>query len=111
MGIYEKIINSFKDVKEKISKDSPTNESVSSALAAELTLISTLLIAAIMLRRLNIILTVVMVLGLGLLLITNMPLISKIKKEQDDSLEKMMFYVVLTLGILITLIYWGTSNV
>lgn len=105
------IVNSFKGVTEKVVKDSATNESVSSALTAELTLISTLLIAAIMLRHFNIPLTVIVVLGLGLLLITNMPLIPKLKKEQDDSLEKMMFYAILTLGILITVIYWGTTNV
>jgi len=59
----------------------------------------------------NIILAVIIVLGLGLFLITNMPLIPKIKREQDDSLEKMMFYTILTLGILITVVYWGTTNV
>ena len=110
MRLYDMIVNSL-DVKKKTIKDSATNESVSSALAAELTLISTLLIAAIMLRHFNTILTVIIVLGLGLFLITNMPLIPKIKREQDDSLEKMMFYTILTLGILITVVYWGTTNV
>ncbi|MDR2966456.1 MAG: energy-converting hydrogenase B subunit G EhbG [Methanobacteriaceae archaeon] len=111
MGLYDMIVNSFKEVRKKVVKDSATNESVSSALAAELTLISTLLIAAIMLRHFNITLTVVVILGLGLLLTTNMPLIPKIKREQDDSLEKMVFYAILTLGILITVIYWGQTNV
>ena len=105
------VVNSFKKVEKKVIKDSPTNESVSSALAAELTLISTLLIAAIILRHVNIIFTIIVVLGLILFFITNMPLIHKIKREQDDSLEKMMFYVILTLGILITIIYWGSANV
>jgi energy-converting hydrogenase B subunit G len=105
------VVNSFKGVKNKVVKDTSTNESVSSALAAELTLVSTLLIAAIMLRHFNTILAVIIVLGLGLFLITNMPLIPKIKREQDDSFEKMMFYTILTLGILITVVYWGTANV
>ncbi|MCL2687097.1 MAG: energy-converting hydrogenase B subunit G EhbG [Methanobrevibacter sp.] len=111
MELYDKIVNSFKgitSIKEKVKDDLTTNESVSSALAAELVLISTLLIAAIMFRHINIILTIVVVLGLALILITNMPLIPKLIKEQSDSLEKMMFYVILTLGILITIIYWGT---
>ena len=111
MRLYDIIVNSFKGVKKKVVKDSVTNESVSSALAAELTLISTLLIAVIMLRHFNTILAVVIVLGLGLFLITNMPIIPKIKREQDDSLDKMMFYTILTLGILITIVYWGTTNV
>ena len=110
MRLYDIIVNSLES-KKKVIRDSTTNESVSSALAAELTLISTLLIAAIMLRQFNTILAVIIVLGLGLFLITNMPLIPKIKKEQDDSLEKMMFYTILTLGILITVVYWGTTNV
>ena len=105
------VVNSFKGVKKKVASGSARNESVSSALAAELTLISTLLIGAIMLRHFNIVLAIVVVLGLLLLFFTNMPLIPKLKREQDDSLEKMMFYTILTLGILITVIYWGTTNV
>lgn len=110
MGLYEKIINSFSNVtniKERLKDDLTTNESVSSALAAELTLISTLLIAVILLRRISILLTIIIVLALGLFLITNMPLIPKLKREQSDSLDKMTFYAILTLGILITVIYWG----
>jgi len=114
MGLYEKIVNSFKnisDIKGKITRDPTTNESVSSALAAELTLISTILIAALLLRHINIVLTIIVVLGLCLFLVTNMPLIPKLKREQSDSFEKMTFYAILTLGILITIIYWGTTNV
>jgi energy-converting hydrogenase B subunit G len=97
-------VQKFKD---KIKKDTITNENVSSAMAAELTIISTILISSIMLRHVNVLLTVLIILGLGLFLITNMPLISKLKKEQDDSLNKMMFYVILTLAILVSAIYWG----
>jgi energy-converting hydrogenase B subunit G len=114
VGFYDRIVNSLKNVsniKEKISQDSATNESVSSALAAELTIISTLLIAALLLRHINVILTIIVFLGLGLFLITNMPIIPKLQREQSDSLEKMTFYAILTLGILVTVIYWGTTNV
>lgn len=114
MGYYEKIINSFKDItniKGKIIRDTNRNVSVSSALAAELTLISTILIATLFLRHINVILTIIVLIGLTLLLITNMPLIPKFKHEQSDSFDKMAFYAILTLGILITVIYWGTFNV
>ncbi|MEA4956394.1 hypothetical protein SDC9_17887 [bioreactor metagenome] len=114
MGFYEKIVNSFKNVtniKENVKNELATNESVSSALAAELTLISTILISAILLRYINIFVSIIVLLGLGIILITNMPLIPKIRREQSDSLEKMMFYVILTLGILVTVIYWGTTHV
>ncbi|MBF4469607.1 MAG: energy-converting hydrogenase B subunit G EhbG [Methanobrevibacter arboriphilus] len=114
MGFYDKIVNSLKNIiniKEKIGEDSATNELVSSALAAELTLISTILIAAILLRHINIFLTIIVVLVLGVFLVGNMPLIPRLKREQSESLEKMTFYVILTLGILITVIYWGTNHV
>ncbi|RBQ22408.1 hypothetical protein ALNOE001_21550 [Candidatus Methanobinarius endosymbioticus] len=114
MGYYDRIVYSLRNVtniKGKLKRDPTTNESVSSALAAELTIISTLLIASLLLRHINIVLTIVVILGLGLILVTNMPIIPKLKREQSDSLEKMTFYAILTLGILITLIYWGTTNV
>lgn len=114
MGLYEKIVNSFRgiiNIKQRIKEDSATNESVSSALAAELTLISTVLIAVIMLRHISVLLTIVAVLALGLFLVTNMPLIPKLKREQSDSLDKMAFYAILTLGILVTVIYWGVRHV
>jgi energy-converting hydrogenase B subunit G len=114
VGFYDKIINSFKnitDIKQRVKDDSATTDSVSSALAAELTLISTILIASLLLRHIHIILTIIVVLVLCLILITSMPLIPKFTREQSDSLEKMTFYAILTLGILAMLIYWGTDYV
>lgn len=114
MGFYDKVVNSIRNVgniKGKLTGDPTTNESVSSALAAELTIISTFLIASLLLRHINIVLTIIVILGLGLILITNMPIIPKLKREQNDSLEKMTFYTILTLGILISVIYWGTMHV
>ncbi|GAA5818058.1 MAG: energy-converting hydrogenase B subunit G [Methanobrevibacter sp. CfCl-M3] len=107
MDIYTMIHNSVQNFQNKLKKDKITNENVSSSIAAELTIISTILISSILLRHINVMLTVLIILGLGLYLITNIPLISKLKKEQDDSLNKMMFYVILTLGILVSVVYWG----
>jgi energy-converting hydrogenase B subunit G len=64
-----------------------------------------------MIRHISLPLSIIVVSVLAVLLITNMPLIPKFKREQSDSLEKMTFYAIITLGILITVIYWGTSNV
>jgi len=111
MGLYDMVVNSFKERKKKIEKDPIRNESVSSVLVAELTLISTLLIAAISLRHFNPALAIIVILGLALLLFTNLPIMPKIKIEQDDSLDKMTFYIILTLGILITVICWGNGFV
>ncbi|MDR2623888.1 MAG: energy-converting hydrogenase B subunit G EhbG [Methanobrevibacter sp.] len=107
MDLYTMICDSIRGFKSNIRKDPITNQNVSSAMAAELTIVSTVLTAAIMLRHLNVVLTILIVLGLVLYLITGMPLISKFKREQSDSLNKMMFYMILTLGILVTSIYWG----
>jgi energy-converting hydrogenase B subunit G len=104
MKLYDKIISS---IKSKFSN----NESVSGNIAAELTLIFTLLLSCLLLRHINVLLTVVIILGLAIVLLTNMPLIPKFKSEQDDSLNKMLFYGILTFGILITLIYWGGNLV
>jgi energy-converting hydrogenase B subunit G len=40
-----------------------------------------------------------------------MPLMPRFKKEQNDSLAAMMFYVILALAIVIALFYWGNLNV
>ena len=111
MGLYDKLINSFTEYTESLSKDSFTNESMSSAIAAELTLISTILVLAFMIRQISLTLAIIVVLILSFLLVTNMPLILKFKIEQSDSLEKMTFYVIIALGILVTMIYWGSTNV
>ena len=44
-------------------------------------------------------------------LIKNMPLIPKFKIEQDDSLDKMIFYAVMVLGIVVVFVYWGGNLV
>jgi energy-converting hydrogenase B subunit G len=48
---------------------------------------------------------------LAVVLITNLPLIPKVIKEENNSLDTMMFYVILTMGIVICLIYWGVKYV
>ena len=55
--------------------------------------------------------SIVVVLLVAVLFFTNMPLAGKIKSEQSDSLEKMTFYVVVALGILVAVIYWGLKYV
>ncbi|KZX14145.1 energy-converting hydrogenase B subunit G EhbG [Methanobrevibacter curvatus] len=107
MGIYNKILESLNDIKNQIKRDPTTNNDVSSAIAGEIALISAVLIGAILLRHINITLTVVIIIVLAVLMITNMPLSLKLKSEQNDDLNKMIFYVILTLSILVTLLYWG----
>lgn len=111
MSFYDKFVDSVRSLKLKLSKDPTTANIVSGALAAELTIIVCLLISAILLRHISIIASVIMILFIAVLLFTNMPIAPKLKKEQDDSLNKMTFYVIITLGVLIAAIYWGLKYV
>ena len=86
-------------------------DNVSGALAAEFLIFVSLILAALFLMHISVIASVVVVILVAVLFFTNMPLAGKIKTEQSDSLEKMTFYVIVTLGILIAVIYWGLKYV
>ncbi len=112
MNLYDLIIGKIEQIQDKAKEqETVTNMSASSILAAEITLLSSVLIAAIMLRKISDILMVVVVLALFFIMVTAMPIIPRLKREQNDSINSMTFYVILTLGVLITLFYWGTSHV
>jgi energy-converting hydrogenase B subunit G len=112
MSIYDVIINKISKIQEKSKVEGPvTNISASSMLTAEITLISSFLVALIMLRLLNPALMIVLVIALFVIFITLMPIMPKLRKEQSDSFNIMIFYVILALGIVITLFYWGINYV
>lgn len=111
MSFYDKFVNSVSNLKSKLSRNPTTADNVSGALAAELTIIVCLLISAILLSHISIIASVIMILFIAVLLFTNMPIAPKLKKEQDDSLSKMIFYAILALGVIIAAIYWGLKYV
>jgi energy-converting hydrogenase B subunit G len=112
MSLYDVIINKIKQIQGKDEENEPvTSIAASSTLAAEITLLSSLLVAVIMLRYFNnalMIVAVVLVLGAA---VFAMPIMPKLKKEQNDSINSMVFYVILALGIIVTLFYWGNINV
>ena len=56
-------------------------------------------------------LCVVLVIVLAIIVLTNMSISQKFAKEQDDSLDKMMFYVIVALGIIVVFLYWGARYV
>ena len=111
MALYQKFLDSIKGLKSNLSKDPTTMDNVSGALAAEFLIFVSLILAALFLRHVSVIASVVVVILAGVLFFTNMALASKIKSEQSDSLEQMTFYVMVTLGILIAVIYWGLKYV
>ena len=104
MSYYDDFL---KFIKEKFSKKHMTNENVSGAIASELIVISSLLVMALLLRHISVLLSGIVLIVLILLIVSNLPLSIKLFDEQDDSLDKMMFYTIMALGIIVSLIYWG----
>lgn len=112
MNIYDLIRRRIKEIQGEAQKEEPvSNISTSSILTAEITLISTAILAAIMLRFVSMVLMIFVVLALIFMAIIVMPVMPKLKREQNDSLASMMFYVILALGIVTILFYWGNLNV
>jgi energy-converting hydrogenase B subunit G len=112
MNIYDIILKKIKDVRMETGDDKPvSNIAASSMLTAEITLISSLLISVIMIRLLNKTLMIALVVLVLVLAFIAMPIMPRIKREQNDSLASMSFYLIIALGIIVTLFYWGNLNV
>ncbi len=112
MSLYDVIINKIKQIQDSDKEGGPvTNITASSTLAAEITLLSSILVVVIMLRYYSNALMVIAVLLVIGIIVFAMPIMPKLKKEQNDSLNSMIFYAILILGIITTLFYWGSLNV
>jgi energy-converting hydrogenase B subunit G len=111
MKLYDQIFDVVKQFRKLFSPGPVTNADVSGSITAEIFLIVSLVLAAIMLRHISILLAALVTFILAVVLISNIPLIPKFKIEQEDSLEKMLFYAILTLSILVVCIYWGGNLV
>lgn len=112
MNIYDIMLKKIKDIRMETGDNKPvTNIAASSMLTAEITLISSILIAIVILRLLNKTLMIVLAVLVFVLIFMAMPIMPKLKREQNDSLTSMSFYVIVALGIIVTLFYWGNLNV
>ena len=111
MKLYDQIFDVVKQFKKLFSPGPVTNADVSGSITAEIFLIVSLVLSAILLRHVNVLLAGLVTLIVAILLISNIPLIPKFKIEQEDSLEKMIFYAVLVLALLVTFMYWGGNLV
>ena len=112
MSLYDVIINKIKQVQGKDAENEPvTSIAASSTLAAEITLLSSILVAVIMLRYFSNLLMIIAVLLVAAIAVFAMPIMPKLRREQNDSLNSMIFYVILALGIVAALFYWGNINV
>jgi energy-converting hydrogenase B subunit G len=111
MKLYDQIFDVVKQFRKLFSPGPVTNADVSGSITAEIFLIVSLVMSAILLRHVNILLAGLVTFILAIVLISNIPLIPKFKIEQEDSLEKMIFYAVVTLAIIVTFMYWGGNLV
>jgi energy-converting hydrogenase B subunit G len=111
MKLYDQIFDIVKQFKKLFSPGPVTNADVSGIVTAEIFLIVSLVLSTILLRHINVLLAGLATLIVAIILISNIPLIPKFKIEQEDSLEKMIFYAVVTLAIIITFLYWGGNLV
>jgi energy-converting hydrogenase B subunit G len=111
MKLYDQIFDIVKQFKKLFSPGPVTNADVSGIVTAEIFLIVSLVLSTILLRHVNVLLAGLAALIVTIILISNIPLIPKFKIEQEDSLEKMIFYAVVTLAIIITFLYWGGNLV
>ena len=111
MKLYDQIFDVVKQFRKLFSPGPVTNADVSGSITAEIFLIVSLVLSAILLRHVNVLLAGLVTFILAIVLIANIPLIPKFKIEQEDSLEKMIFYAIITLSIIVVFMYWGGSLV
>ena len=111
MRLYDQIFNVVKKFKELFSPGPVTNADVSGTITAEIVIIVSIVIAALLLRHVSLLLAALATLILAIVLINNIPLLPKFKIEQEDSLEKMLFYAVFVLGLIVIFLYWGGTLV
>ena len=111
MKLYDQIFDVVKQFRKLFSPGPVTNADVSGSITAEIFIIVSLVLSAILLRHVSVLLAALVTLILAILLISNIPLIPKFKIEQEDSLEKMIFYAVVALSIIIVFMYWGGNLV
>ncbi len=107
MKLYDQIFGVVKKFKKLFSPGPVTNADVSGSLTAEIFIIVSIVIASLLLRHVNILLAALVTLILAVVLIANIPLIPEFKIEQEDSLDKMLFYAIITLCLIAIFLYWG----
>lgn len=111
MKLYDQIFDVVKQFKKLFSPGPVTNADVSGSITSEIFLIVSLIIASLLLRHVSVLLAGLVAFILAIVLIANIPLIPKFKIEQEDSLDKMIFYAIVVLAIIISFIYWGGNLV
>ena len=101
MSLYDRIFDVVKQFRKLFSPGPVTNADVSGSITAEIML----------LRHVSVLLAGLIALIAAVILLVNIPLIPKFKLEQEDSLDKMLFYAIVTLAIIGAIMYWGGNLV
>lgn len=111
MKLYDQLFHVVKRFKKLFSPGPVTNADVSGSITAEIFIIVSIVIASLLLRHVSVLLAGLVTLILAVVLITNIPLIPKFRIEQEDSLNKMLFYAIIALGFIVIFLYWGGNLV
>ncbi|WP_296798521.1 hydrogenase [uncultured Methanobrevibacter sp.] len=111
MKLYDQLFYVVKRFKKLFSPGPVTNADVSGSITAEIFIIVSIVIASLLLRHVSVLLAGFVTLILAVVLITNIPLIPKFRIEQEDSLNKMLFYAIIALGFIVIFLYWGGNLV
>ena len=107
MRLYDELFYVVKRFKKLFSPGPVTNADVSGSITAEIFIIVSIVIASLLLRHVNVLLAGLVTLILAVVLIMSIPLLPKFRIEQEDSMNKMLFYAVITLGFIVIFLYWG----
>ena len=111
MNLYDLLNNKIKQIQSKTENQTVSGVSTASYLASELVLIVSILITSILLRKINIILMIASLLVIFAIIMNNLPLMPKLRRAQNDSLNNMMFYALVVLAALVAIFYWGVKYV
>lgn len=111
MSLYDRIFDVVKQFRKLFSPGPVTNADVSGSITSEIFLIVSIILAVLMLRHVSVLLAGLIALIAAVILLVNIPLIPKFKIEQEDSLDKMLFYAIVTLAIIGAIMYWGGNLV
>ncbi len=111
MNLYDLVNDKIKQIQSKTENETVSGVSTASYLASELVVIVSILITSILLRKINPILMIMGILVIFAIILTNMPIMPKLRRAQNDSLNNMMFYALITLALLVSMFYWGVKYV
>ena len=111
MTLYDKLHSKIKEIRAKTENETVSGVSTASYIASELVVVVSILLTSILLRKINVILMIVAIICIFAIIMNNMPLMTKLRHAQNDSLNNMMFYALVVLALLVAIFYGGVKYV